>query len=137
MPFRVQSITVDKMGIRHSMPCRSLIHLFHKSRFTPGNLFCHRHAGIIGTCHSNTLDHRIHSLLLARFQKYLGSAHRCGVLRSCDLGIRRDRSICQRIKDQEQCHNLRHTRRWLFLIRIFFKENLPAGSFHNNCGLSR
>ena len=75
MSFRVQSVAVDEMRVLHAKARRPLVHPGDKLLLASADLFSHGHTGVIGACHGDAFEHRIHGLDFSVFQINLASAH--------------------------------------------------------------
>ena len=118
-----QSTAVDKMCIFHPKPFCPGIHLFYKSFLTSCDMFCHRNTGIISRCNDDALDHRLHILRLAFFQKNLRTAHGFRMC-ACRHSIGKfQASVFQVIEDQQERHDFCDTRRTPSGVFVFLIKN--------------
>ena len=133
IPGFCQTAAICKMSVFHSEFCCPFVHLFHKSLFRSGKMFCHCHTGIISGSDHNTLDHSLCFLCFSFFQKYLGTAHGFCISTCCNGIIQMKFSIFDCIKNKDQCHDLRNAGRTSSGIRIPGIDHCTRFFLHKNC----
>ena len=122
------------MCIFHSKFCCSFIHVTDKFLLTPANMFCHRYTGIISGSDYDTFNQRFYCLGFAFFKKYLRTTHGFRIGTGSDNIIQFQISLFQRIKDQNQCHDLCNTGRASPCIRILLINNSSGLCLHQYSG---
>ena len=132
MSFRVQPVAVDEMRVLHTKTRRPFVHPGDKLLLASADFFSHGHTGVIGACHGDAFEHRIHSLDLPGFQINLASAHGSRIFRYRYFILRLEPSVRKSVKDQQHGHDLGHACRMAGRILILFIDHFSGGSFHQH-----
>ena len=129
-----QSRTIDEVRILHAELLRALVHPFDKGLLGAGDLLGHGDGAVVGGGHGDALEHFVYRHLLALLQPDLAAAHGRGVAAGGHHVVFRQRAAFDLFGDQQQGHDLRHTRGRHALVPVFLVQKRAGRPLHKDGG---